>query len=276
MTEFVIFPDLEKCGRLGNQLHQIAGTLGLARARGLRPLFPAEWSYRPYFSVPDEMFAPRDVLIRTSSVHAASLVPHLDPRTAIYLQDISLWSHVAEEVRELFVPSHLAATVALGNGNFLPREFGALHVRRGDNLVQQDFYPVAPLEWWLAAADLLVDRPLALVSDDMDWLATDLWPALAARGHAINIVRNGRPRLKEHEPGYWDGEPTDWIDLFRLTQCGAFVISNSSFGWWGAWLSRSDEVYYQWPFYGPRLAVENGGYCDASLMMPPEWKRLPL
>ncbi len=278
MTEFVVFPELEKCGRLGNTLHQIASTVGLARKHGLRPLFPAEYSYRPYFSIPDEFFAPRNVLVQTSHVHAASLVPHLDPRTAIYLQDLSLWADVADEVRAMFEPSDRAKEELIRGGDV--RGSLALHIRRGDNLVQQEFYPVAPLEFWLAAVDQYPPRqPIRLYSDDMEWCITVLAPALEAMGRhpvlgAGHLV--SKPRLKEHEQGYWSETATDWIDLLLLARNEHYVIANSSFGWWGAWLSRSKDVHYQWPFYGPRLSVEHGGYADATLMMPPEWKRLPL
>lgn len=274
MADVLAFPELERIGRLGNQLFEIAGTVGLARRHGMEPRFPSRWSYRPYFSVPDEYFADEPGL------HPCSLpdVEHLDPRTRIYLQDPSLWADIADEVRAMFARSETAEH-ELSNLEPL-HDHAVLHVRRGDNLVQQDFYPVASLAWWSdAAARIAPQLPLRIVSDDVAWCEQVLAPEVMysrIEGH-VCWEGSSRPRLKEHEPGYWGETPTDWRDLFRLAECsGPFVISNSTFGWWGAWLSGAADVSYQWPFYGPRLDVANGGYCDASLMFPPTWRRLPL
>jgi hypothetical protein len=304
MTGTLRYNELERVGRLGNQLHEIASTVGIARRHGLRPTFPTRWSYRPYFSLPDEMFSDEP------GIHPCSLpdVRHLDARTQIYLQDISLWADVADEVRELFAPSDAArerlARMPLRTGQ---REV-VLHVRRGDNWDYQelhgngDFYPVASLLWWVDAVRGLRGGwrhgvwpehvHVWVVSDDLGWCRAPLVPALdeingsswiASIGDQPvvwpSVLPNaGDPRLKEHEPGYWEQKSTDWADLLWMAQRSEaqFVISNSSFGWWGAWLSGSTDVSYQWPFYGPALSVENGGYCDATLMFPPEWTRLPL
>ena len=30
---------------------------------------------------------------------------------------------------------------------------------------------------------------------------------------------------------------SSWIDMARMSRCQHFIISNSSYSWWGAWLS---------------------------------------
>jgi hypothetical protein len=43
-------------------------------------------------------------------------------------------------------------------------------------------------------------------------------------------------------------EGTDYIeDFFTLAQCDSFIISNSSFGWWAAWLSKSENKKVLFP-----------------------------
>jgi len=45
------FSQLGQYGRLGNQLFQIASTMGLAEKHGTQAAFP-EWAYEPYFETP--------------------------------------------------------------------------------------------------------------------------------------------------------------------------------------------------------------------------------
>ena len=47
----ISFSQLGKYGRLGNQLFQVASTMGLAEKHGAQVTFPA-WEYEQYFETP--------------------------------------------------------------------------------------------------------------------------------------------------------------------------------------------------------------------------------
>jgi hypothetical protein len=49
------------------------------------------------------------------------------------------------------------------------------------------------------------------------------------------------------------------------------VVPNSTFGWWGAWLSRDPAPRYPTPWFGPALQPDH----DASLMFPAKWVPVP-
>lgn len=83
-------------GRLGNQLFQVAGTLGIARAHGMEPLFPDAWPYRHVLSCPDDWFGP---WLDDCSVLDSPLTAHIDPWFRTYLQDVALWWSVREVAR---------------------------------------------------------------------------------------------------------------------------------------------------------------------------------
>lgn len=263
----VTFPLLGQSGRLGNQLWQIASTIGIARATNREPRFP-DWSYRPWFSMPDAWFGSC-----RGGLEAVDLATHLDSRCRDYLQDYSLWRAVAGEVITVFAPSPLAVAVLDGYSEFnaLPRPRLSVHVRRGDNVPGQDagtpdkhnYHPLRPMSYYDAAYKIAAGdgfASIAVFSDDPDWCRLNM---------AGDYFHEGVARPKEHEPGYKTAPVLDWIDLFLMARCDRHIIGNSTYAWWGAWLAGDERTVYPAPWFGPKLR-----YIDASLMFPDTWRRL--
>jgi len=67
----------------------------------------------------------------------------------------------------------------------------------------------------------------------------------------------------------------DYIEEFyALTLCKSFIISNSSFGWWAAWLSTSDYkiILVPRPWYS--LPYDDNTYCKD--LIPEDWVIVPV
>ena len=64
---------------------------------------------------------------------------------------------------------------------------------------------------------------------------------------------------------------TGWniIDLCLMSMCSHHIIANSSFSWWGAWLSGSNNVIAPKKWYG--LAAEKILTDD---LIPERWQTL--
>ncbi len=270
----ITFKTLEHSGRLGNQLWQIASTVGIAYKLGEQPGFPNTWSYKPFFSVPDEMFLPPAELKGTES-YETKPVDHIDPRARIYLQDYKLWNEIEDYIRQIFRPSLLAADVCASILPDLPRPWHCLHVRRGDNAFdpatpnKADYHPLRPLHFYQEALQRSKRTPegesqgsTLCFSDDIDW-CREQW------GMDIDYYHPGVVRPKEQEADYMSVPVLDWIDLHLMTQCDTHVVPNSTYAWWGAFLSDDRSPYYSWPWFGPALS-----FIDAALMFPRSWTRL--
>lgn len=261
----ITFPLLGKAGRLGNQLWQIASTIGIARARGEEVSFP-DWAYRPYFSLPDEFFTD------DNGTDASTLVPHMDRRCAQYLQDFNLWKDVQDEIQEYLSPSELVLDYFMENHQWLltTRPLIGVHVRRGDNAFDPGtpdkylYHPLRSNQYYQTAIDSLpADIEVVVFSDDIPWCEQNMPYVLDRPCH---FFHGGTPRPKEHEPDYETAPITDWIDLVGLALTEHHILSNSTYAWWGAFLSGDPHPFYPSNWFGKNL-----DYIDASLMFPDGW-----
>lgn len=256
---------LGNLGRLGNQLWQIASTAGIAQQVGQSAGFH-QWDYRPFFNLPDEFF-PSDYFSR--ELHQAKdspLVGHMAPLSREYLQDYHLWEAIAPEVWKWFQPSKTAKAFLRQQIEFiqLPRPIVSVHVRLGDNLRSpNNCHPCRPISYYHEALDRLSPwaESVVIFSDDIPWCRE------AFKGRDIDLFfEGGAPRKKEHEKGYRTDPFSDWIDLCAMTMCDLHIISNSTYAWWGAYLSTDAHPIYPIPFFGSEL-----DWVDTSLMFPPNW-----
>lgn len=267
-------------GRLGNQLWQIASTVGIARRLNDEPRFPP-WAYQKFFNVPDEWFVRRAEDLNDGTIVTEAgwrHLEHMDLRARDYLQDYSLWSKYADEFRVHFSPTIEAFSEIhrLGEAFFrLERPLLGVHVRRGDNATahlrnEQGHHPLRPMSYYQHAIQQFpMCNSIAVFSDDIPWCRQ----AFSGFPMPQNkyFFEGGPARPKEHEPEYQTAPVLDWIDLLAFTFCDYYVLSNSTYSWWGAFLSGmpGNHIIYPDPWYGPKLP-----YIKASLMFPPSWRRL--
>jgi Glycosyl transferase family 11 len=205
-------------GRLGNQLWQIASTIGIAESRGDRAGFPF-WRYRPFFSVPDRYFPD------LSELQSDDLGPD-------FLQDLSNITPIADRVREYFRPPDAldedlrrrhAALFALSHRT-------VVHVRRGDYLRHPDHFRWLRMDYFEEAM-ARCRGPYVVFSDDLPW-------------------------CREHFPSecHFVERNLNYEDLHLMALLGdEFVISNATFGWWPAWLSGAKTVAPE-HWWGPALS----------------------
>jgi hypothetical protein len=133
-----------------------------------------------------------------------------------------------------------------------------LHVRRGDYLTQPTRHPVVSKEYIEEAyKQLPYHEYLIIMSDDLDWCKQNL--------QFPNSV------FVENQNGnYWDYE-----GIWLLSLCDHFIISNSTFSWWGAWLSKTENKKVIAPdtWFGPDLQEDTKDiYCEDWIKIPTKWE----
>lgn len=134
-----------------------------------------------------------------------------------------------------------------------------IFVRRGDlvsNPEANAFHGVCPTDYYLHAAAEMQERhpgvSFTIFSDDLEWCRNHLGQLPSV--HFVDDRSAGR-QYGQH--------------LFLLSQCAHLILSNSTFGWWAAWLrpdpKRTVIAPQQW-FRDSRI--------DTSALIPSSWIRL--
>lgn len=133
----------------------------------------------------------------------------------------------------------------------------SVHVRRGDYVKlasASSYHGLCTLNYYRKAIHYIADRvhspTLFVFSDDPEWT---------------------KAHLKSPFPAHYvDHNPPEkaFQDLRLMSLCQHHIIANSSFSWWGAWLSRSED--------GLVIAPERWYAVDRPTpdLVPSRWIRL--
>jgi hypothetical protein len=130
-----------------------------------------------------------------------------------------------------------------------------LHVRRTDYALTS-YHGVCSSDYYRDGVKLITDKVgpvrVFVFSDDLAWCRANI--ALAAEVRLVEQEHAG-PQSEHH--------------LNLMTRCKHFIISNSSFAWWAAWLSRATGKVVVAPrvwFAGPQDPMDD--------LIPKGWHRL--
>ncbi len=132
-----------------------------------------------------------------------------------------------------------------------------LHVRRGDYITNQDANRILGVDltdYYHQAVRQMNERlgecHYFVFSDEPEWVRRNL-----DIGNDFTVVDINPPEKAEQ-------------DLRLMSLCSNFIIANSSFSWWGAWLSRSPDKIVMAP---KRWFLDDRNVKDRC---PEEWIRI--
>ena len=235
-------------GRLGNMMFQIAHTYVMSKKYKVPYKIPRHESN----SIPYESTVFRHVpffngktddlenteYIQLPFRYKPAPAPSPDKQTVYvgWRQSEKFFEGYNNDIKYLFGPTTEFVKRALYTfPEIIHGRVCAINVRRGDYLNFPDRHPVHSKEYFLEAFKHLKKKPdtVLVLSDDLQWCKENLAEI---------------PNVKFIE---WYEADALWL----LSLCDDFILSNSTFSWWGSFLSDTDDKQIicsdQW--FGPAV-----------------------
>jgi hypothetical protein len=173
-----------------------------------------------------------------------------------YWQSYRYFQNIESEIRNDFkIEDNLSHEVELLKRRIESVNSVCVNVRRGDFLVNS-FHGVCGMEYYEKGVNYLSEKlselNLFVFSDDLDWCKE-------------NMKFNCNIHFVDHNLA---GEKFRFY-LMLMSSCKYFIIPNSTFGWWAAWLSN----YHSKIVIAPKMWLADST-INTSDLIPTDWIRL--
>jgi hypothetical protein len=247
-------------GRLGNQLFQLASMIGLAHKFYTKLELPT-WPYAKYFnSAPafDRLFTDSPaggVEAKETTFGYVEDWPPMREHARIdvwgYLQSEKYWKPYEIFIRGALTFKHDFIQQVRTSLHFddLKRPI-ALSVRRGDYVNNPNYHLLPIVGYYYTALETHFpdwrERDIVVFSDDI--------PYCRCHFSSFNNV-------------HYSDNNSDIEDICALSQCDDFIIGNSTFSWWGAYLANRGKVVRPVHHFNGDLKVK----CSTKDYYPTEW-----
>ena len=249
------FNHLGRLGQLGNQMFQYAATKGIANKIGsdfiipnhkevlvdslgnklrceLFDAFDLNLNQIGVVKVPDGNYIQETNYEFDSKFF--SLNPNQDYSLVGFFQTEKYFKHIEDDIRNDF--SFKGQYV--NECSEIVEQFDnpiALHIRRGDFLINSSNHANLTLDYYENALKQFSDnRQVIIFSDDSKWCKEQ------------DLFSDDRFLVSEGNGPYHD--------LYMMSKCSDFIIANSTFSWWGAWLANTGKVVAPSLWFGPNNA----------------------
>ena len=262
---------LGKMGQLGNQMFQYAALKGIAAKHNYKTIVPNNMEVIvdalgnklrielfDAFDLPcypmDIGEIPHDRNVQEPHYHfSQELLDNCPDNVSLvgYFQSEKYFKHIEDDIRKLFAPKE-EAKEAYEEVKELFDDPVALHIRRGDFLRNSVHHHNLSMKYYETALRAFgQERQIIIFSDDTDWCKQQ--PLF--EGDRFLVCEAGGP----------------YTDLYLMSKCSDFIIANSTFSWWGAWLSDNEDklVIYPDKWFGP-----NNIDKSTADLFPPEWRMI--
>ena len=170
-----------------------------------------------------------------------------------YFQTEKYFKHIEQEIREDFTFKDEILKPCKEMISSVEEPI-ALHIRRTDYITNSDNHFNLPLEYYEAALKHFdSNRNVIVFSDDPAWCQEQY------------LFSDDRFMISENTDNR--------VDLCLMSLCNDFIIANSSFSWWGAWLSQNKNK----KVIAPVQWFGKTGYTkdhDTKDLIPNDWIRI--
>ena len=258
------FNALGKLGRLGNQMFQFAALKGIARNRGYQFCLPPSQNKEEY---QDHQLLIPFKLTNTSQLN----VQYIDenrptvPESGFdfdenlfntcpdwvsiqgYFQTEKYFKHIRDELLQDFSFKDEIIEPCNEMISTFDTPPISLHIRRTDYITNPNHTALDISYYEEALKQFDDEREVVVFSDDPEWC------------HNQSLFNNDRFLIAEGNSNY--------VDMCLMTMCNGHITANSSFSWWGAWLSNSEKIIAPSGWF----KGSNNEHLDTKDVIPGNW-----
>jgi len=272
----ITFSELGRYGRLGNQLFQIAATLGIANKNNDLAVFP-KWfcnytgkDMSTFFKNPiNESFTSNEVYqpYPEAFFHYTPIIYSNDEKINLhgYFQSYKYWEHCEELIKFHFEPAQWVTDKLLNKyGEILKYETCSIHVRKGD-YVNNHVHDVCDIHYYNRAIERMKKEKniekFVVFSDNIKW-CKERFPQdfIFIENNLIAVGADSIHRTND----------TDVEELFLMSMCKNNIIANSSFSLWGAELSKHENKC----IIAPKLWFDPNTNLDTKDLLRESWIKI--
>jgi len=254
----IVYSDFNR-GRLGNQLFFVAATIGIATKNNTSYGFTSQLGhsgqdYRKIFKlelpltnyIPDRKYYQKGFEYEDINVKEADLIG--------YFQTEKFFDHCVPLIKKQFEIKDEFIELVTEKYPSIKSSI-SIHIRRGDYLNQPNHHPVLPESYYNSILEEVSDNydNVYVFTDDKIW--------------AKEKFTTDKFIIPDFE--YDD----DLLSFVLLCQSKDFVISNSSYSWWAAWLSDNLDKKVYCPtndrWFGPSYSN-----LDTKDLLPDNWIKI--
>ena len=257
----VAFNYLGKLGQFGNQMFQYAATKGIASKLNTSFMIPDHREIfddgigNRYTILLHDVFnldGQRGILQTQNYIQEENFCFeekffNISPSTNVclwgFFQTEKYFKHIEKQIRKDFTFKDEIKDEC----DDLIKQFTnpiALHIRRGDFIWNNKNHPPLSLDYYKSALDLFdSDREVIIFSDDTEWCKEQ------------ELFVDDRFAVAEGGDQFYD--------MCLMSMCDDFIIANSTFSWWGAWLGNRGKVIAPKKWFGETLGHDTKDlYCE--------------
>jgi hypothetical protein len=245
------FSNLGTYGWYGNQLYQIASTIGIAVSNDMDYMFPT-WKYSKYFKKELPQL-PKEELDKIKGTYIDREGPHHFEKVLIpdptanwdiggYLQSEKYFEHCRDLVFSyLELKDEYEEYIQNKFNHILNLKNCAIHVRRDDYLNFPSYHPVMNMNYYSRAMTYFdSDTKFIVFSNDMNWCKNNFI------GDQFIFIE--------------DGDKTRGGDVIvehsLMSKCQNIITANSSFSLWASILNKNENKKIICPsnWFGPAIS----------------------
>jgi hypothetical protein len=229
----IAYNKLGNCGHLGNQMFQYSCLVACANRMNANAVCPqsSKFSYdcRSHISDCFKLGYAKDGMLQSGSVFSDygfifnPKITSLSVDTSWMLEGYFQTEKYFEDCRDIIKNEFTFKQEIIDRSNHTklnPTDKVAIHIRRDDYLHASNVHPFPGDLYYEKAITYFPNSEFLVISDDIEWCK-----------HS-NLFKGSNFSFSGNDP---------YVDMYLMTECDGHILSNSTFSWWGSWLSESKK-----------------------------------